>query len=87
MPLKPFNQWPPRVYKDDLTDRINDELQVHFPDVSFNFSQYIEDNVEEAASGVKGEALEGLAKLVRGEVAAEEWVAGLRRAERARQAA
>jgi glycerol-3-phosphate dehydrogenase (NAD(P)+) len=40
-----------------------------------------------AASGVKGEALEGLAKLVRGEVAAEEWVAGLRRAERARQAA
>jgi cobalt-zinc-cadmium resistance protein CzcA len=55
VPLKPFNQWPPRVYKDDLTDRINDELQVHFPGVSFNFSQYIEDNVEEAASGVKGE--------------------------------
>src|SRR6202012_3204015 len=40
-----------------------------------------------ASSGVKGEALEGLAKLVRGEVAAEEWVAGLRRAERTRQAA
>jgi heavy metal efflux system protein len=55
VPLKPFNQWPPRVYKDDLTDRIDDELQVHFPGVSFNFSQYIEDNVEEAASGVKGE--------------------------------
>jgi cobalt-zinc-cadmium resistance protein CzcA len=54
-PLKPFSEWPPRVYKDDLTDRINDELQVPFPGVSFNFSQYIEDNVEEAASGVKGE--------------------------------
>ena len=40
-----------------------------------------------AASGVEGEALEGLAKLIRGEVAAEDWVAGLRRAERARQAA
>ena len=40
-----------------------------------------------AASQVKGEALEGLAKLIRGEVAAEEWVAGLRRAERTRQAA
>jgi cobalt-zinc-cadmium resistance protein CzcA len=26
-----------------------------FPGVDFNFSQYIEDNVEEAASGVKGE--------------------------------
>jgi cobalt-zinc-cadmium resistance protein CzcA len=55
VPLKPFSEWPPRVYKDDLTDRINDELQVPFPGVSFNFSQYIEDNVEEAASGVKGE--------------------------------
>ena len=40
-----------------------------------------------AAAGVKGAALEGLAKLIRGEVAAEDWVAGLRRAERARQAA
>jgi len=55
VPLKPFNEWPPRIYKDDLTDRINDELQVPFPGISFNFSQYIEDNVEEAASGVKGE--------------------------------
>jgi len=55
VPLKSFSEWPPRVYKDDLTDRINDELQVPFPGVSFNFSQYIEDNVEEAASGVKGE--------------------------------
>ena len=27
----------------------------NFPGVDFNFSQYIEDNVEEAASGVKGE--------------------------------
>jgi heavy metal efflux system protein len=34
-----------------MTTRLNDE----FPGVDFNFSQYIEDNVEEAASGVKGE--------------------------------
>ena len=40
-----------------------------------------------AASGVPAPALEGLARLIRGEVAAEDWVAGLRRAERARQAA
>ncbi|MBS1864093.1 MAG: 1-acyl-sn-glycerol-3-phosphate acyltransferase [Actinobacteria bacterium] len=40
-----------------------------------------------AAAGVEGDALEGLAKLIRGEVGAEDWVAGLRRAERARQAA
>ena len=34
-----------------MTRRLNEE----FPGVDFNFSQYIEDNVEEAASGVKGE--------------------------------
>jgi cobalt-zinc-cadmium resistance protein CzcA len=54
-PLKPPSEWPPRIYKDDIIERINDELRVQFPGVSFNFSQYIEDNVEEAASGVKGE--------------------------------
>jgi heavy metal efflux system protein len=54
-PLKPPSQWPPRIHKDDIIERINDELRVQFPGVSFNFSQYIEDNVEEAASGVKGE--------------------------------
>jgi heavy metal efflux system protein len=30
-------------------------LEQEFPGVEFNFSQYIQDNVEEAASGVKGE--------------------------------
>jgi cobalt-zinc-cadmium resistance protein CzcA len=34
---------------------MTDALQEKFPGVDFNFSQYIEDNVEEAASGVKGE--------------------------------
>jgi heavy metal efflux system protein len=34
---------------------MTDKLQAAFPGVDFNFSQYIEDNVEEAASGVKGE--------------------------------
>jgi heavy metal efflux system protein len=54
-PLRPYGQWPARITKDSLIDRIDDELQSQFPGVSFNFSQYIEDNVEEAASGVKGE--------------------------------
>ncbi|HEY1854449.1 MAG TPA: 1-acyl-sn-glycerol-3-phosphate acyltransferase [Solirubrobacterales bacterium] len=40
-----------------------------------------------AASGVPAEALEGLAQLVRGEVDAETWMAGLRRVERSRQVA
>jgi len=34
---------------------MTDTLQQQFPGVEFNFSQYIQDNVEEAASGVKGE--------------------------------
>jgi glycerol-3-phosphate dehydrogenase len=40
-----------------------------------------------AASGVPAAALSGLAELIEGEIDAEEWVAGLRRAERARRAA
>ncbi len=40
-----------------------------------------------AASGVSADALSGLAELIRGEIDAEEWVAGLRQVERARRAA
>jgi 1-acyl-sn-glycerol-3-phosphate acyltransferase len=39
------------------------------------------------AAGGKAEALSGLAALIRGEIDAEAWVAGLRRVERARKAA
>jgi 1-acyl-sn-glycerol-3-phosphate acyltransferase len=39
------------------------------------------------AAGVEAPSLEGLAELVKGEIDAEEWIAGLRRAERARRAA
>ena len=54
-PLKPADKWPKGVDKDMLTQQVNDALGAEFPGVEFNFSQYIEDNVEEAASGVKGE--------------------------------
>ncbi len=40
-----------------------------------------------SAAGGRGEALSGLAALIRGEIDAEEWVAGLRRVERSRKAA
>src|ERR1700677_3017436 len=55
VPLKPYATWPAGVDKDSLTDAMMNKLQAAFPGVDFNFSQYIEDNVEEAASGVKGE--------------------------------
>src|SRR5208337_4764964 len=55
VPLKPDDTWPKGVDKDKLTEQMTQALQERFPGVEFNFSQYIEDNVEEAASGVKGE--------------------------------
>jgi cobalt-zinc-cadmium resistance protein CzcA len=55
VPLKPFGTWPAGVDKESLTDDMTARLQAEFPGIDFNFSQYIEDNVEEAASGVKGE--------------------------------
>jgi cobalt-zinc-cadmium resistance protein CzcA len=55
VPLKPFDTWPAGVDKEKLTQDMTDALSEQFPGVNFNFSQYIQDNVEEAASGVKGE--------------------------------
>jgi cobalt-zinc-cadmium resistance protein CzcA len=55
VPLKPFDDWPKGWDKERLTREMNAGLAEQFPGVEFNFSQYIEDNVEEAASGVKGE--------------------------------
>src|SRR3984957_1040737 len=55
VPLKPFDNWPSGVDKDKLTMQLTAALAEKFPGVDFNFSQYIQDNVEEAASGVKGE--------------------------------
>ncbi len=53
-PLKPADQWPTGVTKDQLTTELQHRLQVRYPGVDFEFSQYIQDNVEEASSGVKG---------------------------------
>ena len=36
--------------KDKLIEEVNEALEAKFPGVNFNFSQYIQDNVEEAAS-------------------------------------
>ena len=55
VPLKPFDTWPHHLTKARLTDQLSRALSARFPGVDFNFSQNIQDNVEEAASGVKGE--------------------------------
>jgi heavy metal efflux system protein len=55
VPLKPFDQWPSGIDKPKFVDQLTSRLQAEFIGVTFNISQYIEDNVEEAVSGVKGE--------------------------------
>ncbi|HEV7982319.1 MAG TPA: CusA/CzcA family heavy metal efflux RND transporter [Xanthobacteraceae bacterium] len=53
-PLKPFDQWPAGYTKDKLVEELNKEFADEVPGATFNFSQYIQDNLEEALSGVKG---------------------------------
>jgi len=53
-PLKSYDEWPAGMTKDKLTAQLQAEFDAALPGVVFNFSQYIQDNVEEALSGVKG---------------------------------
>src|ERR1700731_4652780 len=87
-PLKPFDEWPPNLNKEELTDELQKEFSEELPGIGFNFSQYIQDNVEEALSGVKGansvkvvgqnlDVLEGLATEVMAEMAKIRGVADL----------
>src|SRR5712692_8747374 len=55
VPLKPFDKWPRGMDKGKLTKVLSDDFAREFPGIVFNFSQNIQDNVEEALSGVKGE--------------------------------
>ena len=79
-PLKPFEDWPPHLTKEKLTEELQKEFAEELPGIGFNFSQYIQDNVEEALSGVKGansvkivgpnlDVLEQLGKQVMAEMA------------------
>jgi heavy metal efflux system protein len=52
--LKNPDDWPSGLNKDKLVAQMDAQL-TKYPGVDFNFSQNIQDNVEEAMSGVKGE--------------------------------
>jgi cobalt-zinc-cadmium resistance protein CzcA len=80
VPLKPFEEWPKGLTKPKLVKEMSARLESEFIGIDFNFSQYIQDNIEEAVSGVKGEnsvkifgrdlnELERLSKLVQAELA------------------
>jgi cobalt-zinc-cadmium resistance protein CzcA len=52
--LKGLRDWRPGMTKEKLIEELSRRL-ARFPNIDFNFSQNIQDNVEEAMSGVKGE--------------------------------
>jgi len=54
VPLKPFDEWPAGYTKDELIADLQAQFSDAFVGIDFNFSQYIQDNVEEGLSGVKG---------------------------------
>ena len=54
VPLKPFEEWAPGMTKEKLINDLQSEFSNEFAGIGFNFSQYIQDNVEEGLSGVKG---------------------------------
>jgi cobalt-zinc-cadmium resistance protein CzcA len=54
--LRPEGQWRKGVRKDQLIEEMRASLTA-IPGVSYNFSQPIKDNVEEAASGVRGKVV------------------------------
>jgi len=87
-PLKPLDEWTKGLTKDQLTEQIQAEFKSELPGVVFNFSQYIQDNIEEAISGVKGansvkilgpnlEMLEKLAAQVRDQMSQVKGIADL----------
>jgi len=87
-PLKPFDSWPSGVTKEKLTAELQARLQAKYPGVEFEFSQYIQDNVEEASSGVKSsnslkiygsdlETLESIANQIKAQMAQVKGVADL----------
>ena len=53
VPLKPYEQWRVGYTKDMLVDELQHEFNEELPGIDFNFSQYIQDNIEEALSGSK----------------------------------
>lgn len=52
--FKEPSQWPAGVTREDVVRRLQSQLNT-IPGVDVSFSQYIQDNVAEAISGVKGE--------------------------------
>ncbi len=55
VPLKPSDKWRKDLSKEELIAEMGGALRRAFPGVTFAFSQYIQDNVQEATSGIDAE--------------------------------
>lgn len=53
--LKPYSEWKSFKTKEDLEEAIRNKVKALFPKADINISQYIQDNLEEVTTGVKGE--------------------------------
>ena len=51
--LRPRNEWPPRVTKQELVRQMEKKLDDTLPSVSFDLSQPIQERIDEMVSGVK----------------------------------
>jgi cobalt-zinc-cadmium resistance protein CzcA len=53
--LKDYKEWHRGITKEELENEVRQALKASFPNADISVSQYIEDNLAEAMSGVKGE--------------------------------
>lgn len=83
--IKDYSQWHRGITKEDLENEVRQALRSSFPNADISVSQYIEDNLAEAMSGVKGEnsvkifgddlyVLDRLAKEIEGKIKTVEGV-------------
>jgi len=77
--LKPYSQWKRGKTKEHLEEEVREKFNRLFPNANISVSQYMQDNLEEMTSGVKGEnaakifgqdlhELDGIAREIKGAI-------------------
>ena len=52
--LKPYGEWKRDITKEQLEEEVREKVTSLFPNANISVSQYMQDNLEEMTSGVKG---------------------------------
>ncbi len=53
--LKPYGEWKRGITKEQLQEEVRQKVTTLFPNTNISVSQYMQDNLEEMTTGVKGE--------------------------------